>query len=130
MKIIHLLSPVLAAAMLCQAGASTAQDKSNSTGVMLAVPLHAVPGRSAAEVQTGASNIARAVIGQPGLIEQHVLENQDSNGVPRFVHVMRWKSIDDWSRMFGENRFQIALRDNTAVTFDAARLFKPAAFSQ
>ena len=101
---------LLAAATLAGGSAHAAAA---STPVTVIMPAEIEKGADPARAIAAMKEIAGYVHGQPGLISDDLLV-ADFQGAPKYIHVMKWKSLADWTALAASQRFQTLLGKDLA----------------
>ena len=73
--------------------------------VVVVLQLNPAPGASPEAGEAHMTELVSFLRRQPGYIDGQFLRNVNPANTPRFVHVTRWKSFDDWEQLFVNESF-------------------------
>lgn len=72
-----------------------------------------------------AQRLAEFISKQPGFIDGQVLRNANAGQRPHFINVTRWKSFEDWERLFSTPAVIEAMNRESAVLSVTGSAFVP-----
>ena len=115
----------LAAVGASFAAVSGAQAQTTAAPITLVIELTATRSKPRAEAVAAMKRVVEVIARQPGLVDEMLMENKNPDNKPSHVHVMRWRSLQNWEAVHTNPEFQKVLQANATYFTLSAGIYTP-----